>query len=411
MKAERSLVVVEAILAAVVLFAVAAYTGSDAVASALGFASLLPALAVAGTLLLLGFFNVWLPRGDAADTTVPVAFAAALLLHPVVAAGTVLLARCATVALKPRGHTLTTAIEQACRRAILMSGTYVALAVLAPTTLGGRSIQSLFEITCVTAAAIVFIALDVMMEQLNAAARLRAPFFALFAGALRLQGSMLAAEMSTAVLAVLMFPALTYGSFVVTAALLLVMRQSFALLLEVRASYTSTVEVLARSLEAYEPARRGHAERVASMVGAAGRLFGFQGRTLENMTYAALFHDVGRLGADDDDDETAVGSAHVLGGVGFLSGAIPILDVLDASGEVGESPDESDLIGAYMIASFSAIDSELSMGYPESQETADAIGTRLYAATRKNVDRVIRRVEREVREGSHRPASLADVVA
>lgn len=411
MKADRALVAAEACLALFALAFVSFRAGQEALTQSLSAMSIWPALAFGLTLLLLGFFNVWLPRGDAVDTTVPVAFAAALLLHPAIAAGTVLLARCATIALKPRGHTIASAIEQASRRGLLIAGTYALLSVTARDVLGGRPLRGASDIGWVACAAVLFITADVMLEQLHASARLRAPFVSLVAGALRLQGSMLAAEASTAVLAVLMFPALTYGSLVVTAALLLVMRQSFALLLEVRASYTSTVEVLARSLEAYEPARRGHAERVASMVGAAGRQFGFQGKTLESITYAALFHDVGRLGADDDNEEVALGSAHVLSGVGFLSGAIPILQVLDAKGDVDASLNESDLIGAYMIAAFSAFDSEGRMATSESAELAHAIGARLYAATRKNVDRVIARVEREVEQGSHRPAGLADVVA
>lgn len=411
MKMERVLVALESVAALVVLAWLSSAGSGGLVIDGLGASSLWRAAAICGALLVLGFFNVWLPRGDAVDTTVPIAFAAAVLVHPLPAAGAVLIARCATVALKPQGHTAGSAIEQVARRTMLICGAYVALSWLAPSVLGGRANPEPVQIAYIIAVAVVFIGLDVLVEQMHACIRSRTPFVALAAGAIRLQGSMLAAEMSTAVLAVMMFPALQYGSLLVTVALLLVMRQSFALLLEVRASYTSTVEVLARSLEAYDPRRRGHAERVASMVGAAGRLTGFQSRVLENMTYAALFHDVGRLGADDADEEPAVGSAHVLSGVGFLAGAIPILRVLDSAGAVDASLDENDVIGAYMIASFSAIDSDVAMGAREGRELADAIGTRLYAATRKSIDRAIDRVEREVREGSHRPSSLADVVA
>jgi hypothetical protein len=360
-------------------------------------------------LLVLGFFNVWLPRGDAVDTTVPVAFAAGILLHPLLAAGVVLLARCATVALRPRGHTVATAVEQIGRRALLISATY---AVLGPGVIAGlRSGHPDLRLALIAAAAAAaFITLDVLIEQAHAAVRFRAPVRALVVGAVRLQGWMLAAEISTAVLAVLMFPSLEYWGLLVTVGLLLVMRQSFALLLEVRASYTSTVEVLARSLEAYQPERRGHAERVARMCGEAGRTIGLQGKQLESLTYAALFHDVGRLGSDDDSEEPEHPSAEVLVSVGFLSGALPILHILDTAGEGEASLDESALIGAYLIATFSVFDSARISAHLGTDELAASIGARLYSSTRSAVDRVVERVKREVRDGSLPAGTLADVI-
>ncbi len=410
MKADRILVAAESLVAMLAVGFVTVFVahGLPSV-NALAQSALL-AVAFGVALIVLGFFNVWLPRGDAVDTTVPVAFAAGIVLHPLLAVGVVLLARCATVALRPRGHTPATAIEQIGRRAILISATY---AVLGPGVIQGLGLGRpdwRFALI-VSAAACAFIVLDVLIEQVHASVRFRAPLVPLIFGAVRLQGWMLAAELSTAVLAVLMLPSLSYLGLLVAVALLLVMRQSFALLLEVRASYTSTVEVLARSLEAWEPARRGHAERVARMCGEAGRTIGLQGKQLESLHYAALFHDVGRLGSDDDFEAPEHPSAEVLAGVGFLAGAVPILRILDTSGEGEQSLDESDLIGAYVVAALSSFDSGLTSGRAESGDLAAAIGTRLYASTRSAVDRAIERVEREVRNGLLPAGELADVIA
>lgn len=366
------------------------------------------AIAFAAALLVLGFFNVWLPRGDAVDTTVPIAFAAGVMLHPLLAAGAVLIARCATVALKPQGHTLSTAIEQVGRRAILMSTTYF---ILQPVIAQGLDpARPWIWLVPVTLAAAAFIGLDALVDQAHASVRLRAPLQALVSGAVRLQGWMLAAEISTAVLTVVLFPDLQGWGLLVTVGLLLVMRQSFALLLEVRASYTSTVEVLARSLEAYDPGRRGHAERVSHMSGEAGRMIGLQGRRLEDLTYAALFHDVGRLGSDDPDEVPEHSSAEILGEVGFLSGALPILRVLDTAGDDETSLDENDLIGAYLVARFSVLDSELNSSGKESDEVANSVGARLYASTRGAVERAVRRVEADARRGA-KNADFPDVLA
>lgn len=381
---------------------------------ALGLLSLhtaLTAVAFGLALLVLGFFNVWLPRGDAVDTTVAVAFASALVLgHPLVASAVVLMARCATVAIRPKGHTLHTVIELLARRTLLIAGVFVVISSFAPSILLNLGPKLAWrDLAAVAAAAVSFIVLDALIEQLHASIALRLPVLSLASGVVRLQGWMLAAEMSTAVLAVVMFPALQYWGLIVTVGLLLVMRQSFSLLLEVRASYTATVEVLARSIEAYDPARRGHGERVAGMAAHAGRLIGFQGKRLENLTYAALFHDVGQLGTDEASEWPIAESAKVLAPVGFLAGALPILHVIDTAGEDDASLDEEALIGAYLIARFSAIDTNLSQSMVEDPVLAARIGARLYAATRRNADRVVARVETELRTGALQASQLSEV--
>lgn len=409
MKPERVFVTLQSVLAVATVSFVTVAVAHGMPGDADLLVMLPAAAAFAASLLLLGFFNLWLPRGDAVDTTVPIAFAASIMLHPLIAAGVVLLARCTTVALRPRGHTFATAIEQVGRRAILISVSY---SVLKPVVSQGLDpARPWVWLLPVTVAAIVFIALDSLVEQVHASLRLRAPLRALVGGAIRLQGWMITAEMSTAVLAVAFSPPLQLLGLPLAVVLLLVMRQSFALLLEVRASYTSTVEVLARSLEAYDPDRRGHAERVARMCGEAGRAIGFQGKRLESLTYAALFHDVGRLGSDDQTEAPEHASAEVLAGVGFLADALPILRILDSGAEGDESLDEDELIGAYLVARFSALDSQVNSGVEESGELANAIGVRLYASTRSAVERAVERVERDARAGALPMHALADVMA
>lgn len=408
MKADRLFVVIQSMVAVAAVIAVTVLVAGGIPSDITD--SSVRALGLGAALLVLGFFNLWLPRGDAVDTTVPVAFAAGIVLHPLIAAGVVLLARCATVALRPKGHTIWTAVEQVGRRVILISVTYAALG---PATVAAlRSGAPDLRLSLVaTLAAVGFVALDALFEQVHASIRFRAPLRALVVGAVRLQGWMLAAEISTAVLAVVLFRALPYWGLLVTVGLLLVMRQSFALLLEVRASYTSTVEVLARSLEAYDPDRRGHAERVARMCGEAGRMIGMQGRRLESLTYAALFHDVGYLGSDDPTEEPEHASAEVLGSVGFLAGALPVLRILDAAGEGDASLDEDDLICAYLVARFSSLDREIMSGTADSNGLASAVGLRLYSSTRSAVERAVQRVEREARTGELPIHALADVMA
>ncbi len=391
MRRDRVLVGAQAVLAIGLLWwVVGLYPGTASVWAAL-HAQIWTALAFALATAVLGLSGVWLPRGDSVDTTAATAFAAAVLMNPVIAAGVLVSSRLVVALLRSRSRSPWTVLENASRRVLLVAVTF---GLLGPGTLNTlRAASSWPEYARVGAAAAAFIAVDLLLEQAHASLRFRAPFVPLLLGNTRLQRWVVAAELSVAVLTVLLFPQMGFWGLLVTVGLLLVMQQSFALLLDVRASYTSTVEVLARAIEAYDPDRRGHAERVAAMVGEAGRLLGFQSRRLESLTYAALFHDVGFLGSDQLDEIAPYRSSEVIASVSFLAPSVPVLAILDSGAVSEDSLDEHDLVGAYLVAHFSAFDSETAMKRHESRDVADAIGARLYATTRRRADRAVRRVE------------------
>lgn len=409
MRRERLLACTQLVVGMVLVLAVSLWwPGSLPVRNPI-LSQLPTAIAFAFSLVVLGLFNVWLPRGDAVDTTGPIVFSAAAMLHPLLAVAVMMTSRCVVVVARPRGQTTGATLEYCGRRTVLVALTFSAFGhgFLGDVQSGQVGLSPLDA----AAAAIVFMLLDMFIEQLHASVRSHAPFLPLLVGTVQLQGPMVAAEMSVAVLAVLLFPTIGYWGLLVTVGLLLVMRQSFALLLEVRASYTSTVEVLARAIEAYDPDRRGHAERVARSVGEAGRMFGLHGKRLEDLTYAALFHDVGMLGMDNAEDSLEHRSSEILSNVGFLSGAVPVLRIVDTAAEGTASLDEKDLVGAYFVASFSALDGELMNGQRRSYELTDAIGARLYVSTRRRADRVIRLVEKHNRENGLTPATNVGVIA
>jgi hypothetical protein len=83
--------------------------------------------------------------------------------------------------------------------------------------------------------------------------------------------------------------------------------------------------------------------------------------------------------------------------------------VLDTAGEDETSLDEDDIISAYLVARFSALDGELNSSKAESDEVANSVGSRLYSSTRNAVERTVRRVERDAREGRLGGGNLADV--
>jgi hypothetical protein len=375
---------------------------------------------------VLAALSVWLPRGDAVDNSAALAFVAGVYLAPEVSAVIMAAAWLLGMVLSGRGMDFWRALEQMSRRALLMAGTYAAVGFAARTFYGGvsvlgpngapvalRTLESGFALLrvlgpdfgtastnrvpiliLVGAAGVVFVALDLLLEQLQSSIRLSTPYAPIILSAVRLRGLMVVAEMSVAVLTVTIYPSLGPWGAAISTGMLVVMRRSFVLLRDMQSSYEITIEVLARSLDWSDPARRGHAERVANMVATAARRIGFGTKRLEDVRYAALFHDVARMGSDEADSDAESSSSEVLADVNVLAGALPLLQMLDTGGHVSESPDEEVVIGAYLIARFSDIDDAVNVGVPTSPSLGNAIGARLYASTRLSAERIIRDVER-----------------
>lgn len=340
-------------------------------------------------LTLIGVLDVWLPRGDYSEMGGALVLAAGLLVNPLEAAAIVVVSRLAVWATRRFSESPWRVLEDIARRLTLMSWT-LAFFVLIGGTVGsiGRG-----DLARALAVAALFFVCDMAVTQLISSMRLGVPYLPLLVGNLRLQGWLGIAQVSAAVLAVLTFGTMGALGLTIVTGLLLVMRQSFSLLIEVRQAYRSTVEVLARAIEAHDPQRRGHAERVGRLSTEAGRLLGWHGKQLEALTHAALFHDVSRLDAELPVSARG-GSADVLANVGFLAGSVPILRIIDRGGDLESSQVEEHLVGAYIISTMSEYDDrgEGQTASPVTSVSA-AIGARLYADTRRSADKAIRRVE------------------
>lgn len=381
------------------------------------------ALAVA----ILTAFSPWLPRGDSVDSTAPVAFAAAVFITPPFASLLLAMAWAVGMTARRRAFDVWRALEQISRRALLMCAAYVALDQVRgyvvlhnahaffgkshtlEQVLIGTGYNNALTYVAIALCGILFVGADLLIEQAHSAARFSMPYLPLVVSNVRLRGAMILAEMSVGILTALIVPSMGVGGVAIAGGMLLVMRQSFALLLEMQASYTATVEAFARSLEAYDIRQEGHHQRVANMATDAARRMGFQSKDLEDITYAAWFHDVSELGTDDEGEESERKSSDVLADVKLLGGALPILRILDAGGDVEGSLTERDLLGAYLVSRLSDFDSAATLGSELDPERGDAIGARLYADKRRTVDRVLRQVEEaSVSSGeSLRPAEVS----
>jgi HD-GYP domain-containing protein (c-di-GMP phosphodiesterase class II) len=68
---------------------------------------------------------------------------------------------------------------------------------------------------------------------------------------------------------------------------------------ELRNSFTSAIRTLSAVVDARHPLTAGHSERVAQLSLAIGEALGLTGNQLETLNYAALLHDIGKIGIPD----------------------------------------------------------------------------------------------------------------
>lgn len=80
---------------------------------------------------------------------------------------------------------------------------------------------------------------------------------------------------------------------------LLMARYSFKLYMDLRRSYLETVQALSKALEAKDPVTSGHAERVGEYAVAIAREMRLSENRIDRIRYAALLHDIGKIGIAD----------------------------------------------------------------------------------------------------------------
>lgn len=177
----------------------------------------------------------------------------------------------------------------------------------------------------------------------------------LLLGNLSRQGLLFASEVSVAALTVILFRSMGVWSLIPVLALLVLIRQSYAMLLEIRETYHTTVSVLIEAAEIPEPGRKGHSERVAEIARSIGAKCGMSAVDLERLSYAALLHDVHGI-SDTAYSAPAGSSSEVVQEVGFLSDVIPILRVVDGK-PIDEGQGDKDLLSGFIVALASDVDS------------------------------------------------------
>lgn len=90
---------------------------------------------------------------------------------------------------------------------------------------------------------------------------------------------------------------------------LILARRSFELYTKMRKMYLETIRALAAAIDAKDPYTKGHSERVTRTSVALAQELNLPERGIDNLEYAALLHDIGKIGIDErilgkDDDLT-----------------------------------------------------------------------------------------------------------
>ncbi len=74
----------------------------------------------------------------------------------------------------------------------------------------------------------------------------------------------------------------------------------YRLYMDMRRQHLSTIQALAAAIEARDPYTEKHSERMAEYAVATARELGLSVSTAEVMRYAAILHDIGKIGIDDE---------------------------------------------------------------------------------------------------------------
>lgn len=193
---------------------------------------------------------------------------------------------------------------------------------------------------------VIFAALDVLTLAVQQWLSGGAPVAEGIVLLMRPLGSVYMVHIAMAAVAIRVHPSL--GSWGLGTALLLtlILQNSFNLYLRIRRGYTQTIEALAHAAELDRPDDTGHARRVAGLAVSVGRQMGLASDELEKVGYAALLHDIGRIGYEqpEADVEHPDRGAEIVSGIPFLEGVGPLIKH-HRSSQGSDVPDGAMVVG------------------------------------------------------------------
>lgn len=89
--------------------------------------------------------------------------------------------------------------------------------------------------------------------------------------------------------------------------------------------FINVIEILVMGIEALEPTSKGHAVRVARLATSIARQLKFNKKDYENLYYAALIHDIGKLKIEEPKQLHPILGAEMLKSIKLLEDTIPLI--------------------------------------------------------------------------------------
>jgi len=182
-------------------------------------------------------------------------------------------------------------------------------------------------VVAVLAAGICYAVVDVVTVAVQQRIAGGLPAFQGISTLLRPLGTMYLVHLAMAAVVVRLYAVGFAWSFPIALLMTLILQNSFNLYLRIRRGYVETIGALARAAELDRPHDEGHARRVADLAVAVGRRMGLASAELERIGYAALLHDIGRMGSARDNDAAsrAQRGAEIVASIPFLQDVAPLI--------------------------------------------------------------------------------------
>lgn len=294
-------------------------------------------------LILLAFMDVHLPHGDTVDVDAAVVIASTYIFGPITALGMVFVSRGVAHLVQYRLRPRSEIVPSIAKRAVGIAASTAALVPLSALALGRAEIYLNGFV-----AGIAYVLVSLVYSQIGLALERQDSVIRMTAGNLALQGPVLAAEVCVAILTVLIHDEMGIWGLALVLFLAVMTRQSFALLLDVRHGYQATVEALVGAMEAQGIHETGIGSRAAIVARAAGAEYGWFGKSLENMGYAALLIHFG-LSFVTRDETTGEARPTPLAEVEFLRPVAPIVEVAETP-RLSAPVTRRTLVKAYIVS-------------------------------------------------------------
>ncbi|MFA5891383.1 MAG: HD domain-containing protein [Actinomycetota bacterium] len=205
--------------------------------------------------------------------------------------------------------------------------------------------------------------METLLHAFHQVDRERIPFLPVFVSTLRSTSALHLSILSVGALLALSYPSLDYWAFPLFLAPLAATQFAFRQFASIRKTYLQTIRALSKVPELAGYTARGHSGRVADLSVAIARELGITDQALNEIEYAALLHDIGRVSIPDpaagepDRRELAVVGAGIVRETGHFPKVADMIERQhDPYRRRGEDADPDLSAGAKIIKVASAFD-------------------------------------------------------